>query len=155
MIQRLAQHHDVLGQVVHLGGPLGDDEEPPGVRDVDHHIAALIAVGGKLGGIVQRIAVVEHEGCCIGRGGLVLPAARKGEGGGRQGFQKIAAFHRYFASIRDAEAKVSVYSISCGVLMATVSPTTSSGVSRAATGISKVELPSVLVGRYFSPSTSI
>mgnify|MGYP000255460326 CR=1 FL=1 len=29
MIQRLAQHHDVLGQVVHLGGPLGDDEEPP------------------------------------------------------------------------------------------------------------------------------
>ena len=51
--------------------------------------------------------------------------------------------------------KVSVYSISCGVLMATVSPTTSSGVSRAVTGISKVELPSVLVGRYFSPSTSI
>lgn len=93
MIQRLAQQNDVLGQVVHLGGPLGDDEEPPGVRDVDHHIAALIAVGGKLGGIVQRIAVVEHEGCCIGRGGLVLPAARKGEGGGRQGFQKIAAFH--------------------------------------------------------------
>ena len=155
MIQRLAQQNDVLGQVVHLGGPLGDDEEPPGVRDVDHHIAALIAVGGKLGGIVQRIAVVEHEGCCIGRGGLVLPAARKGEGGGRQGFQEIAAFHRYFASIRDAEAKVSVYSISCGVLMATVSPTTSSGVSRAVTGISKVELPSVLVGRYFSPSTSI
>ena len=155
MIQRLAQQNDVLGQVVHLGGPFRDDEEPPGVRDVDHHIAALIAVGGKLGGIVQRIAVVEHEGCCIGRGGLVLPAARKGEGGGRQGFQEIAAFHRYFASIRDAEAKVSVYSISCGVLMATVSPTTSSGVSRAVTGISKVELPSVLVGRYFSPSTSI
>ena len=122
---------------------------------VDHHIAALIAVGGKLGGIVQRVAVVEHEGCCIGRGCLVLPAARKGKGGGRQGFQKIAAFHRYFASIRDAEAKVSVYSISCGVLMATVSPTTSSGVSRAVTGISKVELLSVLVGRYFSPSTSI
>ena len=93
MIQRLAQQNDVLGQVVHLGGPLGDDEEPPGVRDVDHHIAALIAVGGKLGGIVQRIAVVEHEGCCIGRGGLILPAARKGEDGGRQGFQKIAAFH--------------------------------------------------------------
>ena len=61
--------------------------------------------------------MVEHEGCCIGRGGLVLPAARKGKGGGRQGFQEIAAFHRYFASIRDAEAKVSVYSISCGVLM--------------------------------------
>ena len=29
MIQRLAQHHDVLGQVVHLGGSLGADEEPP------------------------------------------------------------------------------------------------------------------------------
>ena len=39
--------------------------------------------------------------------------------------------------------------------MATVSAVTASAVSSAATGISKVELPSVLVGRYFSPSTSI
>ena len=143
-------------EAFHRSGILrGHKELLPRFGQGQHGIAALIAVGGKLGGIVQRIAVVEHEGCCIGRGGLVLPAARKGEGGGRQGFQEIAAFHRYFASIRDAEAKVSVYSISCGVLMATVSPTTSSGVSRAATGISKVELPSVLAGRYFSPSTSI
>lgn len=29
MIQRLAQQNDVLGQVVHLGGPFRDDEEPP------------------------------------------------------------------------------------------------------------------------------
>ena len=45
--------------------------------------------------------------------------------------------------------------ISCGVLIATVSAVTARAVSSAATGISKVELPSVLVGRYFSPSTSM
>ena len=51
------------------------------------------------------------------------------------------------------EVALLVYSISWGLLMATVSAVTVSGVPRAATGISKVELPSVLVGRYFSPST--
>ena len=29
MIQRLAQHHDVLGQVVHLGGPFGETRNRP------------------------------------------------------------------------------------------------------------------------------
>ena len=52
-----------------------------------------------------------------------------------------------------SKVKVRVYSISWGLLMATVSAVTVSGVPSAATGISKVELPSVLVGRYFSPST--
>ena len=73
------------------------------------------------------------------------PTGADGEGGG----------HSQSLAFKLAESKVSVYSISWGVLMATVSAVTSSAVSSAATGISKVELPSVLVGRYFSLSTII
>lgn len=54
-----------------------------------------------------------------------------------------------------AFVSVSVYSISCGWLIAVVSPTTVNGASGVATGISKTELPSVLTGRNFSPSTSM
>ena len=51
-----------------------------------------------------------------------------------------------------AESKVSVYSISCGSLIAVVSAITSIGLSKYFTGISNCELPSVFTGRYFSPS---
>ena len=47
------------------------------------------------------------------------------------------------AGVSVADAKFRVYSISCGVLMAVVSPMTVRSVSKASTGISNVEPGSV------------
>ena len=138
-------------EAFHRSGILrGHKELLPRFGQGQHGIAALIAVGSKLCGVIQRTGMVKDQFFCAGGSRFGGGAARQGQYCSRQNAQELLSrqFHQF-------SAKVSVYSISCGVLMATVSPTTSSGVSRAATGISKVELPSVLVGRYFSPSTSI
>ena len=94
VVQRLAERDNIGGQVIHLCRVLGDHEESAAVRDVHQHISPLIAVGGELSRVVQRIAAVEHERGRIGRGGLCLSAASEGKCGGGQGFQKIAALHR-------------------------------------------------------------
>ena len=63
----------------------------------------------------------------------------------REQQQKKPFFHG--AAVIAAELKHSVYSISCGWLMAVVSAITPSARSNAATGIQKTELPSVFTGR--------
>ena len=61
----------------------------------------------------------------------------------------------YSTALIVSDKNVILYSISCGLLIATVSPITSIGSSNTETGISKTDPPSVLSGRYFSPPTII
>ena len=53
----------------------------------------------------------------------------------------------------DAESKRSVYSISCGSLIAVVSATTGIAQSKPATGISNVECSFSITASYFSSFT--
>ena len=145
----LTQHRHALGQAFHLSGILrGHKELLPRFGQGQHGIAALIAVGSKLCGVIQRTGMVKDQFFCAGGRCLGGGATRQSQYCSRQNAQELLSrqFHQF-------SAKVSVYSISWGVLMATVSAVTASGVPSAETGISKVEFPSVLVGRYFSPST--
>ena len=64
-------------------------------------------------------------------------------------------FWIYSAFRRVEESSRILYSISWGWLMAVVSARTVTGASKTDQGISKTEFPSVLTGRYFSPSTII
>ena len=179
VFQRLAKLHHPLGQGGKRGRTLGPDEEfSPVLRDGEQDGAIGVDVRRELLGVIQRVGVVQREGIDRSRGLLCLAAARQGQRGSGDGLQELMScqFHDYCQRARPLrrlrasspkgrafgktrkyqfKVKVRVYSISWGVLMATVSAVTASGVLRAATGISNVELPSVLVGRYFSPSTII
>ena len=87
VLDGLAQNGHPFGQVVHLGGILGHHEElRPGIRYSQQNGAVLIAVGGELLGVVQRIGVGEHERLGAGRCGGRGRTAGQGQGGGGKRF---------------------------------------------------------------------
>ena len=85
VLHRLLQYSHSLGYGVQGGSALRPDKELClCVRDGQQGRAVRIAVGGKLGGVVQRVGVVKNQlvriGGCSGRG----RAACKHQRGGRQ-----------------------------------------------------------------------
>ena len=151
--ERLLQNRHVRRYAGGDGRALGHEQERLIVADRKTLVSIPRVGDGKLRGIAQRECLVEgqivpRDGS--GRLGLRRLLRRRlllGRGAGAERQQQRGKerqnppFHS--AALSDAEAKFSVYSISCGVLIAVVSPTTVRSVSKAATGISNVEPGSV------------
>ena len=148
------QDGHIRGDAVRHGRVPGDDEECLIVADREARIVLARVGNRKLRGVlkrerpVKRQVVPRNRACRLAlrrfrRGGLLLRRGAGREGQQQRGEERYKEL-LHSAAVSVAESKFSVYSISCGVLIAVVSPMTVSSVSKAATGISNVEPGSVV-----------
>ena len=148
MAERLLQDRRIIRDAGRDIRALSDEQEGLIIADRDAGIVLPGIADGKLVGVLQRHRPVKGQRIPAdrlrrcSRRFVCLRRLRRGCTGSqhqqeRRQQNQIPLFHSAAASV--AESKVSVYSISCGVLMAVVSPMTVSAVSNAATGISNVE----------------
>ena len=143
LVERLLQYGHSLRHAARHICALRHEQEFLILPDGDELIILSRIRNGKLLSVSKRHRFFKRK-LPPRKGGLpaALAVLRRSAGAERQrgqcGKQRAQkAFHPFTSALE--ASNVSVYSISCGVLMAVVSPMTASGVSSAETGTSNVE----------------
>ena len=158
-VQRLLQHHDICVQTVRHGRVFRNDQITCVVLHGNERIAAVIVIDRKTLGILQihavgrlHVAPRDRRLRLCGRLPSSSAAGQTAEQQCRTQAPCCNSSH-FAAGAMDAESKRSVYSISCGSLIAVVSATTGIAQSKPATGISNVECSFSITASYFSSFT--
>ena len=156
VLDGLLQNRDLFGHPGRGLRPLRYQKILPVLRNGDQLKAVPIVLNRKLFGIFQFSCTLRSQFRPVFFPSVPGAACQKAKQQHHTQGQRPAALHggshgSTFCSAE--ESKVRVYSISWGVLMATVSARTFRGKSKPFTGITKVELPSAFSSSNFSPST--
>ena len=163
MLQRLLQNNDIRWDTLGHLGAFRDHQNGLVRTNGDLPVSAGLVINGEGFCIVHgpgagkcQAVPADCLGCSRGlRGCFRTLLGCGGAAAEQQSRQNQCKKSSHFSSSSVEESRRMVYSISWGVLMATVSATTAIFTSSAVTGISKEEPPSLLTGSYFTPSTII